>query len=177
MRDAERKTIADAANRVRRISARAWVVLVLVTTAGMGATEAPSASLSIRVTVPARMNAGEPRDIAVTIGNGGATPVLVLPNMVRLRVEGIGAEYVPYPGPPIDPWGGAREMAPGATMTVEFRNASDRRGVWRLPPGNYRITALYEVPSDLTPLPSVANAGRIWRGRLESPPTPMVVNG
>jgi hypothetical protein len=85
---------------------------------------------------------GESRDVLVTVANGGSAPVVMLPNMVRLRIEGAGAEYVPYPGPPVDPWAGAREMAPGATTTVEFRDTSDKRGLWRLPPGSHRIIAV-----------------------------------
>lgn len=150
--------------------------LAFLVAAGTAATAAPPASLSLRVSAPATVDANKPRDISVTIANAGATPVLVLPNLVRLRVEGIGAEYVPYPGPPIDPWGGARELAPGATATVEFRNTSDRRGVWRLPPGSYRIIALYEVPPDLAPPPPITQPGQMWRGRLESPPAMMTVN-
>ena len=118
---------------------------------------------------------GESRDIAVTIANGGSAPVVVLPNMVRLRIEGAGAEYVPYPGPPIDPWAGASELVPGGTVTVEFRDTSDKRGIWRLPPGSHRIAALYEVTTDLAPPPTIANPGRVWRGRLESPPVTMIV--
>jgi hypothetical protein len=144
--------------------------------AGSVATAAPPGPISLRVSGAAAVDTGRPRDLSVTIGNDGAVPVLVLPNLVRLRFEGIGAEYVPYPGPPIDPWGDTRELAPGATATVEFRNASDKRGVWRLPPARYRITALYEVPPDLAPPATIAEPGRVWRGRLESPPARMTVN-
>ena len=101
---------------------------------------------------------------------------MVLPNMVRLRIEGAGAEYVPYPGPPIDPWAGASELAPGGTVTVEFRDTSDQRGIWRLPSGSHRITAIYEITTDLAPPQTIANPGRVWRGRLESLPVTMVIS-
>ena len=55
--------------------------------------------------------------------------MVALPNLVRLRCEGERAEYLPYPGPPVDPRGGAHELVPGARMTVRFRDASDKRGV------------------------------------------------
>ena len=121
------------------------------------------------------MNINESRDISVMIANGGTTPVRVLPNQVRLRIEGIGAEYVPYPGPPIDPWDGVRELVPAATVTVVFIDTSDRRGVWRLQPGNYRITAVYDMPPDLAPPSTIVDGSRVWRGRLESSPTLMKV--
>jgi len=102
--------------------------------------------------------------------------VAVLPNMVRLRIEGAGAQYVPYPGPPIDPWEGASELAPGGAATVEFRDTSDKRGIWRLPPGSHRITAVYEVTADLAPPQTMANPGGVWRGRLESQPVTMIIS-
>lgn len=164
------------AKRGRCISSRATAALAFLVAAGAADAAAPPAPLSLSVSAPAAVATNKPRDISVTLANGGTTPVLMLPNMVRLRIEGIGAEYVPYPGPPIDPWGGACELAPGANATVEFRNASDKRGVWRLPPGNYRITALYEVPPDLAPPATIVEPSRVWRGRLESPPAMMTVN-
>jgi hypothetical protein len=148
----------------------------LLTVAGIGAAAAPPVPLSLRVSAQARVAVGETRDVAVTIANGGSAPVVVLPNMVRLRIEGAGAKYLPYPGPPVDPWAGARELAPGGTVTIEFRDTSDKRGVWRLPPGSHRITALYEVPTDLALPPTLANPGRVWRDRLESLPVTMSVD-
>ena len=141
----------------------------------MAAEPAPPAPPVLRVLAPAAIRANEPRDISVTITNGGATPVVVLPNMVRLRIDGEHAQYVPYPGPPIDPWEGARELAEGASAAVLFRDASDKRGVWRLPPGDYRVRALYEVPPDLTPPAGLASPNRVWRGRVESEPVSMTV--
>jgi len=164
------------ANRDRRSVAQAIAASALLLAAGAAAAASPPALLTLRVSAPASVKTNEPRDISVMIENGGTTPVLVLPNMVRLRIEGSGAEYVPYPGPPIDPWGGTRELAPGAIATVVFINASDKRGVWRLPPGNYRIIAVYDVPSDLAPPATIADPGRTWRGRLESLPALMSVN-
>ena len=149
-----------------------WPLLVV---AGIGAAAAPPVPLSLRISAPARVAVGESRDIAVTIANNGPTPVVVLPNMVRLRIEGAGAEYVPYPGPPIDPWASASEIAPGGTVTVEVRDASDKRGIWRLPPGSYLVATLYEVTTDLAPPQTIANPGRVWRGRLESSPVTMVI--
>jgi len=164
------------ANRDRRKFAQAIAASALLVAAGAAAATSPPALLTLRVSAPASVKSNEPRDISVLIANGGTTPVLVLPNMVRLRIEGSGAEYVPYPGPPIDPWGGAHELAPGAIATVVFINASDKRGVWRLPPGNYRIIAIYDVPADLAPPATIADPRRFWRGRLESLPTKMSVN-
>jgi hypothetical protein len=162
--------------RGRRHCAGAITALVLLVAAGTAVESAPLASLSLRVSAPANVDASGPRDISVTIANGGARPAVVLPNMVRLRIDGAGAEYVPYPGPPVDPWAGARELVSGATATVLFRNASDRRGVWRLPPGRYRIIARYDVPPDLAPPATIADPDRIWRGRMESPPAMMIVD-
>ena len=103
-------------------------------------------------------------------------PVLVLPKMVRLRIEGSGAQYVPYPGPPIDRWGDARELAPGATVTVVLSNTSDKRGIWRLPRGDYRIIPLYDVPPDLVPPATIADRSPVWQGHLEGSPASMSVN-
>jgi hypothetical protein len=136
----------------------------------------PPVPLSLHVVAPAMIAAKAPRDIAVRIANTGAALVIVLPKMVRLRIEGQRAEYVPYPSPPVNPWDGARELAPGASMTVEFPDTSDRRGVWRLPPGTYRVRAIYEIPPDLKSPESIADAARIWRDRLESAPVTMTVN-
>jgi hypothetical protein len=121
------------------------------------------------------VRAGEARDIVVTISNDGAGPVVVLPNAARLRIEGRAAQYVPYPGPAIDPWQGARQLAPGERMTVPFPDASDRRGIWKLPPGEYRVVATYEVPHDLAPPRELTGAGLVWRGRVESAAAPMIV--
>ena len=142
---------------------------------GSAAEAPPPTRVSLCVFAPRAVNVNEPRAISVMITNGGATRLMVLPNMVRLRIEGIGAEYVPYPGPPIDPWDGARDLAPGATATILFPDTSDKRGVWRLPPGEYRITALYEVPPDLAPPATIADPSRVWRSRLESPPPTVTV--
>jgi hypothetical protein len=150
----------------------AWALLVA---AGAVAAASPPAPLALRVIVPATVSANEPRDISVMIANGGTATVLVLPNRVSLRIEGSGAQYVPYPGPPIDPWGDARELAPGATATVVFSNASDKRGIWRLPPGNYRIIPLYDVPPDLVRPATIADRSPVWRGHLEGSPALMNV--
>jgi hypothetical protein len=149
-----------------------WTLLVVD---GIGGAAAPPVPLSLRVSAPARVAVGESRDIGVTIANNGSAPVVVLPNMVRLRIDGAGAEFVPYPGPPVDPWVGASELAPGGTVKVEFRDTSDKRGTWRLPPGSYLVAALYEVTTDLAPPQTIANPGRVWRGRLESPPVTMII--
>lgn len=142
--------------------------------AGVLAAELPT-PLTLDLIVPPVVAADVPRDIAVRLTNKSTAPLLVLPNMLRLRIEGRRAEYVPHPGPPVDPWGGARELAPGTTMRVDFPDTSDRRGVWRLPPGNYRVRAIYEVPRDLRPPPSVADPAQVWRGRLESAPALMTI--
>lgn len=134
-----------------------------------------AAPLALDLIVPPVVVADVPRDIAVRVTNKSTAPLLVLPNMLRLRIEGRRAEYVPHPGPPVDPWGGARELAPGATMRVDFPDTSDKRGVWRLPPGNYRVRAVYEVPRDLKPPASVADPAQVWRGRLESAPALMTI--
>ena len=147
----------------------------LLVAASAAAAASPPAPLTLRVIAPAAVSANEPGDISVMVANGGTTPVLVLPNRVGLRIEGSGAQYVPYPGPPIDPWGDARELAPGATATVVFRNASDKRGIWRLPPGNYRIIPLYDVPPDLVPPATIADRSPVWRGHLEGSPALMSV--
>jgi hypothetical protein len=47
--------------------------------------------------------------------------------------------------------------------------------VWRLPPGNYRITAIYEVPHDLASPASIADSARVWRGQWASAPAMMTV--
>jgi len=138
------------------------------------AADAP-APLTLDLIVPPVVAADVPRDIAVRLTNKSTAPLLVLPNMLRLRIEGRRAEYVPHPGPPVDPWGGARELAPGAAMRVDFPDTSDKRGVWRLPPGNYRVRAVYEVPRDLKPPASVAGPAQVWRGRLESAPALMTI--
>ena len=136
-----------AVNRHRRLLWPGFVALVVVAVTGVAAAS-PITPLTLRVSAPAKVHGNDSRDISVTIANAGSEPVLVLPNSARLRIEGVGAEYVPYPGPPIDPWGGAHELAPGAAATVVFRDTSDKRGVWRLPPGIYRITAIYEVRAE-----------------------------
>ena len=164
-----------AVDRRRRKLWPKFLAMAVVVATGVAATS-PPAPLTLRVSAPTRLHGNDARDISVTIANAGSEPVLVLPNSARLRIEGTGAQYVPYPGPPIDPWGGAHELAPGATATVVFRDTSDKRGVWRLPPGTYRITAIYEVPADLAPPASIANPGRTWRGRVESPPATMTVD-
>ena len=160
--------------RRRRAAVRTIAAAFLVA-AGFPAHAAASAPLSIRVSAQGADGASAQRDIAVTIANVSDAPVRLLPNLVRLRIEGIGAEYVPYPGPPIDPWGGTRILAPGATATIVFRDASDKRGVWRLPPGTYRVTAIYDVPHDLAPPESLAGKEQPWRGRLESPAATWVI--
>jgi len=162
---------APARASIVAVSFLLWPLLVV---AGIGAA-APPVPLSLRASAPARVAVGDSRDIAVTIANDGSAPVVVLPNMVRLRIDGAGAEYVPYPGPPIDPWASASELAPGGTVTVEFRDTSDKRGIWRLPPGSHRITAVYEVTTYLAPPQTIADPGRVWRGRLESPPMMMII--
>ena len=150
--------------------------LLLLAGACFAAQPGQPASPALRVTAPATVSAAEPRDVSVTISNEGMSPMVTLPNLVRLRIEGARAEYVPYPGPPIDPWDGAAELAAGAIMTVHFRDASDKRGVWRLPPGEYRVIALYEVPPELAAPPTIAGPSRVWRGRVESPPASMTVS-
>lgn len=135
----------------------------------------PAAPLTVRVSVPALLKPKDARDVTVTLANESAKPVLVLPNLVRLRIEGAGAEYVAYPGPPVDPTEGARTLAPGATEKVVLRDTSDKRGVWRLPPGAYRVVALYEVPAELRLSTPGLDAASLWRGRLESAAVPFTV--
>jgi len=135
---------------------------------------APAAP-AVRVQVPATLRAGAPREARAMLVNESPAPVVVLPSQVRLRIEGPGAEYVPYPGPPIDPWGGARELAPGAVATVEFPDLSDRRGVWRLPPGTYRVVATYDVPQALAAPSTLEHPARVWRGHVESAPATLRV--
>jgi len=129
----------------------------------------------LQVSALARAGHGESRDIVVDIRNGDTVPILILPNLVRLRIEGARAEYVPRPGPPVDPWQGALQLAPDAGARLRFADASDKSGVWRLPPGDYRIVAVYEVPRDLLPASAIAGPGRLWRGRIESPSAAMTV--
>jgi hypothetical protein len=100
-----------------------------------------------------------------------------LPNLVRLHIEGVGAEYMPYRGPAIDSWTGTTELAPGKSTTVVFRDAADKRGVWRLPPGDYRISARYHVPPELAAPPTVSHRERVWRGMVRSAPVAMTVLG
>lgn len=166
---------AAEANRDRLIFVWAMAASAVLVAAAAAAAASPPAPLALRVVAAAAVSANEPRDISVMIANGGTTPVLVLPNRVGLRIEGSGAQYVPYPGPPIDPWGDARELAPGATATVVFSNASDKRGIWRLPPGNYRIIPLYDVPPDLVPPATIADRSLVWRGHLEGSPASMSI--
>lgn len=165
-----------AANRDRRSFVQAVAVSALLVAADAAAGASPSAPLELRVSAPAALIASQSHDISVVITNIGTTRVRVLPNLVRLRIEGHGAQYVPYPGPPVDPWGDARELAPGETATVAFISASDRRGIWRLPPGNYQIIAVYDVPSDLAPPATIADPDRVWRGKLQSLPASSRVN-
>ena len=94
-----------AVNRHRRLLWPGFVALVVVAATGVAAAS-PITPLTLRVSAPAKVHGNDSRDISVTIANAGREPVLVLPNSARLRIEGVGAEYVPYPGPPIDPWGG-----------------------------------------------------------------------
>jgi hypothetical protein len=159
----------------RRRTAIRTVAAALLVAAGLPAGAAASAPLSIRVSAQRTGNGQTQRDIEVALANVSRAPVSVLPNLVRLRIVGAGAAYVPYPGPPIDPWGDAQMLAPGAAATLVFRDASDRRGVWRLPPGTYRVTAIYDVPKDLAPPESIAGQQPPWRGRLESPPETWVI--
>ncbi len=161
----------------RRRTAVRTVAAAFLVAAGFPASATPSVPLSIRVSAQRTGSGSAQRDIGVTITNVSRAPVRLLPNLVRLYIEGDGAEYVPYPGPPIDPWGDTRMLAPGTTATLVFRDASDRRGIWRLPPGTYRVTAVYDVPKDLAPPESIAGQQPPWRGRLESPPETWVIKG
>jgi len=154
-------------------SIAAWVVIFC---AGIPAGATPAAPLVLSVSAPTAVKGSEARDVLATLTNIGTTPVLVLPNLVRLRIEGPGTGYVPYPGPPVDPWGGAHELAPGLHATVVFRDTSDKRGVWRLPRGGFSITAVYEVTPDLVPPSRFLDPARLWRGRLESSPVKMTVD-
>jgi len=158
----------------RRAAARTFAAALLVA-AGFAANAEVSVPLSIRISAQHAGSGQAQRDIGITITNVSRASVRLLPNLVRLHIEGTGAEYVPYPGPPIDPWGGTRMLAPGSTATIVFRDASDRRGIWRLPPGTYRVTAIYDVPQDLAPPESIAGLQPPWRGRLESPAETWVI--
>lgn len=129
----------------------------------------------LRVSAPSRVAAGAPRDISVAFINPGGTAIVVLPNLLRLHIDDAGAQYLPYPGPAIDPWGGATELAPGGSTALVFRDASDRRGIWRLPPGEYRVSAVYDVPADLAAPRSLIQPDRVWRGQVRSPPVVMTV--
>jgi hypothetical protein len=160
----------------RRMAVRAIAATLILLSAGNAADATPPAPIVLSVSAPTSVKSGGSRDVSVTMTNVGTTPVLVLPNVLRLRIEGAGAEYVPYPGPPIDPWDGARELAPGLHATVLFRDTSDKRGIWRLPRGSFSITAVYEVTPDLAPPSRIAGAGRLWRGRVQSSPVTMVVD-
>jgi hypothetical protein len=159
----------------RRVLAVLFTAAALGTITAIAAEGASHAAAPFRLSAPVAPDPRAPRDLAVNIVNTAANAQWVLPNLIRLRAEGAGAQYVPYPGPAIDPWGGARELAPGESATVLFRDASDRRGVWRLPPGSYRIRAIYDVPENLAVAPFVSDAGRVWRGRSESPAAAMSV--
>jgi hypothetical protein len=129
----------------------------------------------LRVSAPPSLAAAGPRDLSVTVTNPGQGSIIVLPNLVRLQIDGAGAHYVPYPGPAIDPWAGATALAPGGSTTVVLRDTSDRRGVWRLPPGEYRANAVYDVPADLAPPPAFRQPERVWRGQVRSPLAAMTV--
>jgi hypothetical protein len=155
---------------------RAIAATLILLSAGIAADAQPQAPIALGVSAPTSFNSGESRDVSVTMTNVSTTPVLVLPNLLRLRIEGAGAEYVPYPGPPIDPWEGARELAPGLQVTIRFSDTSDKRGIWRLPRGNFSITAIYEVPTDLVPPSRIPDLGRLWRGRVQSSPARMAVD-
>jgi hypothetical protein len=65
--------------------------------------------------------------------------------------------------------GGALNLAAGNSEAIILRGTSDGKGFWRLPPGRYRVAAIYEVPDGLAPTSNTAPAGVVWRGRLESP--------
>jgi hypothetical protein len=64
----------------------------------------PAGPLSLRVSMASVLKPEDPRDVTVTFTNQSAQPLVVLPRLLRLQFEGSGAEYVPYPGPRLDPW-------------------------------------------------------------------------
>jgi hypothetical protein len=98
------------------------------------------------------------------VADPGARPILVVPNLVRLRFDGAGAEYVPYPGLALAPRQRALQLAPVAQTRFLPTHASGRRGVSRLPPGDCWIVAVQEVPPDLRPPEPSLEAAGLWRG-------------
>ncbi len=138
----------------------------------------PPATLTLRAHAPATVSGTASRDISVTVARA-AEARIGGDALVRRHWQPALRSARPAAHPPLrrrHPWDGARELAPGATSTVVFSDASDKRGVWRLPPGRYRVVPVYDVPVDLAPPAVITDPGRVWRGHLEGSPVWMTVN-
>jgi hypothetical protein len=60
-------------------------------------------------------------------------------------------------------------------VSVVFLDASDRSGVWRLLPGDYRVSAPYDVPADLVAPQVFGRHEPVWQGQVRSPQAVMTV--
>ena len=116
--------------------------------------------------------------LQVVFENVGDTPTAILPPSMRRHYRALGAgraTYIPYPGPPIYPWGGAFALRPGETRTVTLAGMRDGDGHWTLEPGAYELSVRYVVDEGVAG-PSVPIEARrelggapIWVGALETP--------
>lgn len=100
---------------------------------------------------------------------------MVLPGQLGWEIRSLSGnalEYVPFPGPALSPWEGARVIAPGERVELKQTGVRDRDGIWKLAPGAYQLSVGYEVPIDFEreagPRPGHLAGKKLWSGRLTS---------
>ncbi|MBI2376997.1 MAG: hypothetical protein HYV07_23555 [Deltaproteobacteria bacterium] len=97
---------------------------------------------------------------SVTFLSHATEDFVIVPQQIRVTVE--GAELLPYPGPPIDPAGGAFVLRPSERVTAKYRVD----GVFRLT-HRHSARVSYQVDrSHLVGFEDRLPPGRIWPGRL-----------
>ena len=113
-------------------------------------------------------------EFSVIVQNRGDFPLVVLPHAIRRDYSALDSgsvEYLPYPGPPMPPWGGAFSLQPGQTRTLTFIGMRDGDGSWNIEAGRYELRMILSVSSDIarSAKKHVAHFGAaIWQGDLQS---------
>ena len=112
--------------------------------------------------------------LSIFFQNLGKEKIIILPESTRRIYQGKGqgvAKYVPFPGPPIYPWGGAFLLLPGQKNEIKYVGMRDRDGIWVLEPGTYNLSMQFIVPQDLAggygrEFPN--SKDQVWIGRIET---------
>ena len=112
-------------------------------------------------------------NLSVTFQNTSDKQFIVFPVYVRRNytsLDGKKAEYIPYPGPAINPWPTAIVLNGGEVKTANFKGMQNGDGIWTLEPGQYELGAILTIAPEAIfgVVPDKYKGMDIWRGSIET---------